>query len=153
PCGAWGLPEEVGWMGPCCGVCHDRVVAGEVVPQMFAPLVAPGKVWHMAISSDGGTLAAREDYVGKPDMVALWDLAARQLVAREEAPGCLRVGCSPDGAWLAWSSIGIQGPSVTVRRLNGGKGRAFPGVAFAFLPGAAGLVVAYGKQLIRYDLK
>jgi hypothetical protein len=154
PCGASGLPEEVRWMGSCCGVCHDRAAAGEAVPQMFAPLVAPGTVWSLAVTPDGGILAAREDYVGKPGVVTLWDLAARQPVAREEAPGCLRVACSPAGDWLAWSSIGTQGPSVTVRPLNGGNERAFPGAEFAFLPGAASLVVAvYGKQLIRYDLK
>src|SRR5207244_4443311 len=24
PCGMAGLPQRLGWMGPCCAACHDR---------------------------------------------------------------------------------------------------------------------------------
>jgi WD40 repeat protein len=53
-CGVWGRPEDVGWMGDCCGPCHDRRAAGEPV----APAVA---AWRL--ENDGGHCGASPDGV------------------------------------------------------------------------------------------
>jgi hypothetical protein len=59
-CGATGAPEELGWMGPCCGPCHDRLEEGEELPFADRPTALYpffGPVYAVAFSPDGRKVA------------------------------------------------------------------------------------------------
>jgi hypothetical protein len=58
-CGAVGTPEALGWMGDCCGPCHDhREERGERLPSAGArTLFADGLVMALSWSASGATLA------------------------------------------------------------------------------------------------
>jgi hypothetical protein len=43
-CGALGRPEELGWMGGCCGPCHDRREEGQEPPSAWPDPVRG--TWH-----------------------------------------------------------------------------------------------------------
>jgi hypothetical protein len=59
-CGAWGEPAAVGWMGECCGPCHDRRSAGEP-PRHAWPLAEPGSARSVAVEPGGWSVAALHD--------------------------------------------------------------------------------------------
>jgi WD40 repeat protein len=65
-CGASGPPEELGWMGPWCGACHQRAEAGSppTRPDVCRPVVFSGHpfwVGDVAFCPDSRTLLARVD--------------------------------------------------------------------------------------------
>jgi hypothetical protein len=69
-CGVWGTPEQIAWMGPCCGPCFDRL---ENEP-------APSLSWHwfgsavvaICFAPDGERLAGK-DHQGQFQIRALPD--------------------------------------------------------------------------------
>jgi WD40 repeat protein len=75
-CGAYGEPDELGWMGPSCDACYDRAVEGQQpsTPAWLDPALATfhgeeGKLPFLVFSPDGGTLAGGT----RRDEVILWD--------------------------------------------------------------------------------
>jgi hypothetical protein len=70
-CGACGGAAELGWMGDRCGPCFDR---GDDAPRPAAAgweVGGPGQVVMVALSPDGGALAA----LNKFGRVTVWDVA------------------------------------------------------------------------------
>jgi WD40 repeat protein len=59
-CGAVGTPESLGWMGNCCGPCHDRREdRAAAPPQRPTRLRCPGgDGWCVLFTPDGASLAA-----------------------------------------------------------------------------------------------
>jgi hypothetical protein len=58
PCGVWGPPASVGWMGRQCGPCHDRAASGLPVPADWSlPPPAGRFAPYVVLSSDGATVA------------------------------------------------------------------------------------------------
>jgi WD40 repeat protein len=100
-CGAVGAPEALGWMGPCCGPCHDRRADGE-------PAGAPVRFKHcepvclaVAFGPDSRTLA-----VGRHE-VRLYDLTTGQVAAALRGVAVERGGLAftADGKRLAVAGI------------------------------------------------
>ncbi len=82
-CGAAGTTEELGWMGPCCGPCHDRRESGDMTPRerqgpattIFPGRNAPGA--RVAFSPDGVYLRT---YAGlEQGLFRCWDLGTGEL--------------------------------------------------------------------------
>jgi WD40 repeat protein len=100
PCGVFGSTREVGWMGDCCGPCHDhRESAGrEHAARLLARAGAP--VTSLAFSADGRRLAC-----GCLDGTLLaWDVpAGRQCLGLRVQGGehCWHARLSPDGSAVA----------------------------------------------------
>jgi WD40 repeat protein len=60
-CGAFGPPEALGWMGACCGPCHDRREAGDPPSAGAVQVILDspyGTVSDLAWSSDSQRLLA-----------------------------------------------------------------------------------------------
>jgi WD domain, G-beta repeat len=59
-CGALGRPEELGWMGDCCGPCHDRHEDGGGPASAWpAPPRTCQGTYYLAFSHEGALLLAR----------------------------------------------------------------------------------------------
>jgi hypothetical protein len=90
PCGAFGAPDEVGWMGDVCGPCHDRRAAGRQPPSCC--LLAEGEGPVLA-AADGSALGRVAEGV-----LRVWDtrtgreLKAMTLPARWAWPMILGPG-------------------------------------------------------------
>src|SRR5262249_35603043 len=95
-CGAWGAPEEVGWLGESCGPCHDRAEAGEGAPAGRQAWFHDGldkQVRSLALSPDDATLAT----TGLDDRLRLWDADTGALkMTSERAVWDLHLNWSPD---------------------------------------------------------
>lgn len=108
-CGAAGSPVELGWMGDCCGACHDRREAGVPVPTLWRraifchPSDARISPFVLALSPEGSTLA-----VGDGERLTLWDVGTGQeLRTLRRAAWLSCPAFSPDGQTLAtWSTLG-----------------------------------------------
>lgn len=103
PCGAAGAPREVGWMGPCCGPCHDRREGGEVIPRhpgdpADTVLRTDGDLLYACLSRDGGQLVSVRSYGG---ISALWDVATGASRAIPNAGWPTSARFSPDGKLFA----------------------------------------------------
>lgn len=105
-CGRWGPPADIGWMGNCCGACHDRREEGE---GGLAAWTDPGRatlsghhghLLFLAWSPDGGTIATG----GEPGVVQLWgaDGALRASLSEDNEEWLLSAAFTPDGAG-AWT--------------------------------------------------
>jgi WD40 repeat protein len=75
-CGAAGEPEALGWMGACCGPCHDRREAADAPPTQFlaSDTVGAGHRGNpggLRFSADGEQLLTRGLYDGT---VRIWNL-------------------------------------------------------------------------------
>jgi hypothetical protein len=117
-CGACDSPRALGWVGPCCRLCHDRRVpqpapadeprltlrqhTGPVRALAFAPdgrtLASAGEV-GLTFSAEGEVEASRRD----DWRVRVWDVARGELLgplgsAEEQL---LALAVSPDGRLLA----------------------------------------------------
>jgi WD40 repeat protein len=71
-CGVSGVPGAVGWMGDCCGPCHDRRQSGEGEAPAAAgafTLRPAGRVGALAFSPDGNMLL-----VGLSNRLLVWDV-------------------------------------------------------------------------------
>lgn len=101
-CGVAGPPARLGWMGECCGVCHDRRQEG-----VSSPNEAPGGVFMtfsgpprpFAFSPDGRWLAQGTE----GDSVRLFDLTGAAFPPRGtiEHPAPTWLAFSPDGLLAA----------------------------------------------------
>jgi WD40 repeat protein len=102
-CGAFGTPEEIAWMGECCGPCHDRrETAGGKAPVLrrwwrLAP--KDDYLSAVAFSPDGQTLATN----GRSGKVRLWDVATgtERAVLEGKDGWDPTVLFTPDGRTLA----------------------------------------------------
>jgi hypothetical protein len=76
-CGACATPERLGWMGPCCALCHDLEQEGRRLPPVgptSGRMVLPG--------------AAASSYLGRPVLACSADA---QLVAVSDGRGGVTV--------------------------------------------------------------
>jgi WD40 repeat protein len=129
PCGSYGTPEELGWMGTCCAPCHDRHEDGrESAPAWPDPRRSTLSVHHdhlvgLAYSPDGATvLGVGSGY--HQGSVTLWDAATGQERLRLGETGDEDLLCAafaPDGA-----SVWTGSAAGTVQRweLPAGEGKA-----------------------------
>jgi WD40 repeat protein len=105
-CGAVGTPEALGWMGDCCGPCHDRREAGEPPPATpwLPRTVLTGhttEVMNVAFGNDGRLLLSQALF----DATArLWDLESGECQLLEH------------GDWLCSAAFAPGGPRVALRR-------------------------------------
>jgi sugar lactone lactonase YvrE len=81
-CGSVGTPEALGWLGPCCGPCHDRREAGDApLPVWDGPpcTTLPGQRSQPAalcFSPDGERLLIRGMW---SSAVRAWSVTTRRL--------------------------------------------------------------------------
>ena len=69
-----------------------------LAPQAMTLLGGNNEVFSLAVSPDGGTLAAAVGYWDRPGQIAVWDLGARRIVRTLPTPlGSASVVFSPDG--------------------------------------------------------
>jgi hypothetical protein len=108
-CGAAGSPQELGWMGPCCGACHDRREAGVPVPRLWTrasfslPACGRDPALVMALSPDGRTLALG----GGRETLSLWEIeTGRSLYTIERATRFTCAAFSPDGELATGNTLG-----------------------------------------------
>jgi hypothetical protein len=129
PCGAAGTPEEIGWMGECCGPCHDRREEGQATPEPIRLLTPPGRSWSslgnpISFSADGKRLAR----LTNDGVVLVHDLDGGQTWQWnrwEPRWMCLRSGdvaFMPDGRTLVLPG----GESVFLLDSHTSEGRAGP---------------------------
>jgi WD40 repeat protein len=147
-CGAAGAPEELGWVGRCCGPCHDREEGGEIVPRWGRPLILVGHdkaICGVAFRPDGQELCSGEQSEPKS---LLWGLADDASHSRL-APGLgWPFAYSPDGALLALSlyfTVEVLDPArrETVCEIIL---RTWPVQALAFTPDGKKLAVSVGRS-------
>jgi WD40 repeat protein len=157
-CGAFGEPAALGWMGPCCGPCHDRAESGEGMPALGGGWVWEGdeaEVSCLDFSPDGRSLATG----GHGGHVRLWDVRAGAVRATSERqPSVASLAYSPDGRTLA---LGTRGRALLLdadraapwRHLWIGEGELYGEVSqLAFGPDGSWLVGKYGSRVARWDV-
>lgn len=164
-CGAMGTPAALGWMGDCCGPCHDR--REELGPRALAEnrpgllYGVRGRVTAVAFSPDGGRVAAGDD----GGVLTVWPFARgtdpTQLGLRSR--GEIRSFCfTADGRYVVHAGDSEPGldlpadgalaadlaadPPVPVR-LPGSWERVY-GVARAAEPGRVVLSVPAGLEVV-----
>jgi WD40 repeat protein len=143
-CGVGGEPDAVGWMGECCGPCHDRRQAGEPAPPPAARsfvLRAEGAPRALCFVPDGRTLA-----VGVGDSVELWDVhEGRKRVSLPQESSVQGIAVAADGSALAAASSG-----VSVWRGVPDEPRP---ADYAFLPGSRSVALSPDGSLVASGLR
>jgi hypothetical protein len=123
-CGAYGEPEQLGWMGERCGPCHDRREEGREAPPAWPGGVRPAVTacrrhsvpyaHFLAISPDGRAVAASDG----EGWVRIWDVCTgrhrwllKEVLAEggEESAELTCAAFAPDGALLTGSRGGQIG--------------------------------------------
>jgi hypothetical protein len=149
-CGAAGRPAELGWMGDCCGPCHDRRLEGVEVPRPWpdpaaATLTAENPLRRfLGFSPDGRLLALGANR----RTVAVLEADTLRPLARVLTPGqgmvCAAV-FDPEGRTLTTArSCGL----VTAWELPSGK----PGTTLSETSDVSDLVATPdGSLLVRAD--
>ncbi len=108
-CGRSGDPEEIGWMGDCCGVCHDRrEEGGAATPAWPDPRQATlsrhhGHLLFLIWSPEGRTIATG----GEPGRVQLWEAATGRecaTLAEDNEEWLLGAAFTSDGAGVFTAS-------------------------------------------------
>jgi hypothetical protein len=101
-CGVSGEPGAVGWMGDCCGPCHDRRQSGEGEAPAVAGAFAfrpKGRVGALVFAPDGHTLL-----VGAGEQILFWDVAGgRERFALPCGFPVWKIAVAADGSALAAS--------------------------------------------------
>jgi hypothetical protein len=102
-CGSFGVPEDIGWMGNCCGACHDRreegrsAVAAWPDPRRGTLSGHHGHLFFLTWSPDGRIIATG----GEPGHVKLWDAVTGRecgTLAEDSEEWLLGAAFSPDGS-------------------------------------------------------
>ncbi len=149
PCGAAGAPEEVGWVGPCCGPCHDRQEGGEPLPRWDRELVLTGHakaIDGVAFRPDGKQLVSRGYF---EESILLWGLGGEESDDWTSPGWPLAFAYSPDGGRLAvggnWGTVYVLAPA---RRETVCQPPApgWPVQALAFSPDGTELAVSVGRS-------
>jgi hypothetical protein len=118
PCGAAGPPERLGWVGQCCGPCHDRVELEGAAPAAADTLskteFAPSRI---AFSPDGQLLS----WLSGRTWGETADVRAGGPPARFELTGASEpwFGFTADGQGLLY----LHGDSVWTVPVRGGPHR------------------------------
>lgn len=140
-CGKFGLPEELGWMGPCCDACFDLGEEGQrAAPAWLDPKHATlnteeGRLLFLTFSPDGRTLAAG---TGR-DHVTLWDTtsgAERGRLMAQQEEWLLGVTWVDDGQRLVTTDAagGVRYWSARTGLTTGETTRVGPTECFAVSP-------------------
>jgi hypothetical protein len=87
-CGAWGTPEALGWMGPCCGPCHDRHEGRPPEGVAVNAIDTGSRVYDLVFSPDASLLATRHH-----QSVLVWDVQSKEKIGEVEA----------DAHWIAFA--------------------------------------------------
>jgi hypothetical protein len=169
-CGSAGPPARLGWMGPTCGPCHDRIQeSGEAVP----PALLEGHeacVMAVGFASAAGRLVSLAGYahtsaytpIGPVDLEApalAWDLATGEAIplapkdrqySQEES--ILALAVAPDGRTAAHSVYG----TVKVRDMRSPEKvvewKAEGGIKqMAFTPDGKALALVTGYRCAVWD--
>jgi WD40 repeat protein len=125
-CGSLAPAEEVGWMGTCCGPCHDRREEG-ATPDTVLP---PPEAWPrtvpmaccLAFAPEGNGLLSVPH--GSGGALEVWDTRTGQRLVRlpvDESFCCMGACFHPDGAVLAVDydgSVRRVGRDGTARRVE-----------------------------------
>jgi WD40 repeat protein len=102
PCGAWGEPASLAWMGDVCGPCHDGRAAGQP-PRHAWPLAARDSARTVAVAPGGWALAALHEQDGS---VTMWDMqTGTQTGYFPVGRGHDTLRLSPDGRLLGARKI------------------------------------------------
>jgi hypothetical protein len=155
-CGSLDNPEKLGWMGACCGPCHDRFEEGALAADTALPtlLHSPrGRIETLAWSADGMTLLA----AGLPPSVPVtWQIRTGNQGPRLTGEGAAEgafAAFHPDGRSVLTMSRG-----GALQRFQAGTGesslilRTSPGViAFALSPDGALIAVAQAASAFVYE--
>lgn len=105
PCGAIGSPASLGWMGKCCGPCHDlHEERGEAATTrtMFESMSSP--IYHVAISADKQRAAAM-DIEGRFHVWAVTDQATHSIRSEVTSPDTHILGFTGDSRTLVSDSL------------------------------------------------
>lgn len=154
-CGAIGSPESLGWMGPYCALCHDRVEEGTALeiggPPMGRMLASPERlVAHTAFSADGGNLVYHDW-----SRVCSWNLATGQVrVLYQDDQQVMALAVSPDNQTVA---VGDRNGQVQLLSPIDGQVRKTltPGehiLALAFSPNSSLLAVVPYTRVELWDV-
>src|SRR4051794_31159945 len=99
PCGSYGTPEELGWMGTCCAPCYDRHEDGRDTapawpdPRRTTLSVHDDHLFGLAFSPDGSlVLAVGGGY--QRGSVTVWEAATGQERLRLSETGDENLLCA-----------------------------------------------------------
>jgi hypothetical protein len=152
-CGVTGAPDALGWMGPCCAVCHDRAEAGEgpLIPlgEPARTLLAAGRSRWVAFTADRRylvSLGARQFYQQE---VLIWDLGTGEMEHSNCSNAAGSLAVSVDGTIVIEDPSGhlrlrsLARPNEPERSLSVGSDRI---LALAFSPNGRLVAIApYGR--------